>query len=63
MAKLDFSKADLFKNFNHVFDHYEKLGFAGTLDRTILSASNDMGKLTMMGLVAGAGFEPATSGL
>jgi TolB-like protein len=30
--KLDFSKRDRFKDFDHVFDQYEKLGFAGTLN-------------------------------
>jgi len=30
--KLDYSKSDLFKDFDHVFDQYEKLGFVGTLN-------------------------------
>jgi len=30
--KLDYSKCDLLKDFDHVFDQYEKLGFAGTLN-------------------------------
>ncbi len=32
VIKLDFSKKDRFKDFDHVFDQYEKLGFAGTLN-------------------------------
>jgi serine/threonine-protein kinase len=30
--KLNFSKMNLFKDFDHVFDQYEKLGFAGTMN-------------------------------
>jgi tetratricopeptide (TPR) repeat protein len=32
VIKLDFSKKERFKDIDHVFDQYEKLGFAGTLN-------------------------------